>query len=104
MEKGGLVPGGYDADGGNDPITYRMVFPVKTGPRPCPVKGCSGWDSTRMAMKVYVHFYHCHVSHRWELPGDYPIFTVLMVIYHCVERIWKILITPNFLYNIYDDE
>ena len=27
-----------------------------------------------------------------------------MVIYHYVERIWRILIAPNFLYNIYDHE
>ena len=25
--------------------------------------------------------------HRWELPGNYPVFTVVMVIYHYVERI-----------------
>ena len=43
-------------------------------------------------------------NHRWELPGNYPIFTAVMVIYHCVDRIWRILITPNFLYNIYDHE
>ena len=41
---------------------------------------------------------------RWELLGNYPNFTVVMVIYHSVERIWRILITPNFLYNIYDHE
>ena len=27
-----------------------------------------------------------------------------MVIYHYVGRIWRVLVTPNFLYNIYDDE
>ena len=42
--------------------------------------------------------------HRQELPGNYPIFTVVMVIYHYVERIWIILVTPNFLYNIYNHE
>ena len=26
--------------------------------------------------------------HRWELPGNYPVFTVVMAIYHYVERIW----------------
>ena len=25
--------------------------------------------------------------HRWELPGNYPVFTVVMLIYHYVERI-----------------
>ena len=41
-------------------------------------------------------------GHRWELPGNYPVFTVVMVIYHYVERIWRILVTPICLYNIYD--
>ena len=36
------------------------------------------------------------VYHRWELPGNYPVFTVVMVIYHYVEIIWRILVTPNF--------
>ena len=33
--------------------------------------------------------------HRWKLPGKYPVFTVLMVIYHYVEKIWGIHVTPN---------
>ena len=41
-------------------------------------------------------------EHRWELPGNYPVFTAVMVIYHYVERIWRILVTPVFLYKIYD--
>ena len=41
-------------------------------------------------------------THRWELPGNYPVFTVVMVIYHYVERIWRILVTPIFIYNIYN--
>ena len=41
-------------------------------------------------------------GHRWELPGNYPVFAVVMVIYHYVERIWRILVAPNFLYNIYN--
>ena len=40
--------------------------------------------------------------HRWELPGNYPDFTVVMVIYHYDERIWRVLVTPNYLYNIND--
>ena len=44
--------------------------------------------------------------HRWELPGNYPGFTVVMLIYHYVERIWRILVTPIFyithmIINIY---
>ena len=40
--------------------------------------------------------------HRWEIPDNYPVFNVVMVSYHYVERIWRILVTPNFLYNIYN--
>ena len=43
-------------------------------------------------------------GHRWELLGNYPVFTVVMLIYHYVERTWRILVTPDFLYNIYDHE
>ena len=46
------------------------------------------------------------VDHRWELTGNYPVFTVVMVVYHNVERIWRILVTPIFnitymIINIY---
>ena len=46
----------------------------------------------------------CAVMHRWELPDNYPVFTVVMVIYHYVERIWIILLTLILIYNIYDHE
>ena len=36
------------------------------------------------------------VRHRWELPGNYPVFIVVMVMYHYDEGIWRILVTPNF--------
>ena len=42
--------------------------------------------------------------HIYEFPDNYPVFTVVVVIYHYVERIWIILVNPNFLYNIYDHE
>ena len=35
-------------------------------------------------------------------PFNYPVFTVVLVIYHYVERIWRILVTPIFVYNISD--
>ena len=41
---------------------------------------------------------------RWELPGNYPVFTVVMSIYHYIERIWRILVTPDFSYKKYDNE
>ena len=34
--------------------------------------------------------------HRWELLSYYHVFTVVMVIYHYVDIIWRILVTPNF--------
>ena len=39
-------------------------------------------------------------DHRWELPGNYPVLTMVMLIYYYVERIWIILVAPNLLYNI----
>ena len=36
------------------------------------------------------------LDYRWELPGNYPVFAMVMVIYYYVEIIWKILTTPNF--------
>ena len=43
-------------------------------------------------------------QHVWGLPSNYPVFAVVMVIYHYVERIRRILVTPYFLYNIYSNE
>ena len=43
-------------------------------------------------------------GHRWELPGNYPVLTVVMVIYYYVERTWRIIVAPEFLYNIYNHE
>ena len=34
--------------------------------------------------------------HRLELPGNHPVFTMAMVIYHYVERIWKFSLPPIF--------
>ena len=36
--------------------------------------------------------------------GIYPVFTVVMIIYHYVEKMWIIIVTLNFLYNICDHE
>ena len=36
--------------------------------------------------------------------GSYPVSTVVMAILHYVGIIWRILVIPNFLYNIYDNE
>ena len=59
MAKSGLISEGDESDEvGNKPRTYRMAFSMREGPRPCPVKGCGGRASTRMAMRV--HFWHRH--------------------------------------------
>ena len=61
MAKGRLVSEGENIDGGGDePRTYKMVFPTRAGPRPCPVKGYSGQALTRKAMRV--HFWHRHIK------------------------------------------
>ena len=45
---------------------------------------------------IYAVYAVCGGGHRWELPGNYPVFTVVMANYHYVARIWRILVTPNF--------
>ena len=47
---------------------------------------------------------HGTPRHIWELPGNYLAFTVVMVIYHYVEKTWRILIAPIFWYDKYDHE
>ena len=65
--------------------------------------GGSGIGLSSIVMKWRSFVLPC-LWRRWELPGNYHIFTVVMVIYHYVERIWRILLTPNLLYNIYNYE
>ena len=36
-------------------------------------------------------------THIWELPGNYPVFTMVMVVYRYVERIGEFQLLPNFL-------
>ena len=59
VSKGGLGSEGGVADRGDEPRTYRMSFPARARPRPCPVEGCSDWVSTRTEMRV--HFWNWHV-------------------------------------------
>ena len=59
VAKGGLGSELDKSDGADDPRTYILEFPGKTGPRPCPVEGCSGRTLTRTAMRV--NFWHWHV-------------------------------------------
>ena len=40
----------------------------------------------------------------WKFLVNYPVFAVVTVIYHYVERIWRIFLTPNFPYIIYEKE
>ena len=60
--------------------------------------GENGWKYSMC--KDIVSYY----QHRWELPSNYPVSTVVISIYHYVERIWRIIITPDFSYNIYNNE
>ena len=60
MDKGRLGLKEDEADGGsNDPRTYKMAFPMRAGPTPCPVEGCSGRALTRTATRV--KFWNRHV-------------------------------------------
>ena len=38
----------------------------------------------------------CSLGEIWELLGNYPVFIAVMVIYHCIERVWGIVVTLNF--------
>ena len=55
---------------------------------------CSDWlEFTKRAADSAIEQSPCHI---WELPGCYPVFTVVMVIYQYVDRILIILGTPIF--------
>ena len=101
------------------------LFRILSTPRPTQPKNSKTMTQRRRSASIHPCLIHpwktlrsprpslCHAPssspetppsnrHRWELPGNYPVFTVVMVIYHYLERIWIILVTPNFLYNIYN--
>ena len=42
--------------------------------------------------------------HKWKSLVNHPIFALVMVIYHYVERIGEFWLPPIFLYNIYNHE
>ena len=55
VAKGGLGSEGGKADvrdRGDDPKIYRMSFPTREGPRPYPVKECSGRVTTKTAIRM----------------------------------------------------
>ena len=52
VAKGGLVSEVDKVDGGDGPRTYRLGFPARSGPRPCPVEGWSGRVLTRTEIRV----------------------------------------------------
>ena len=56
VAQGGSGKVSNEESGGNYPRTFRMAFPAKSGPRPCPVEGCSFRAAMRTAMRV--HFWH----------------------------------------------
>ena len=53
------LEGDKSEEGGDNPRTYRMAFSTRAVPRPCQVKGCIGWASTRTEMRV--HFWNRNV-------------------------------------------
>ena len=59
MAKGGPGQEGNIEGGGDDTRMYRMEFPEKAGPRPCPVEGCSVQASTWT--EIQMHFWHRHI-------------------------------------------
>ena len=61
MVKGGPGQEGDGEGRGDKPRTYMMAFLTNTGPRHCPVEGCSGQAATQTDMRV--HFWHQHVQY-----------------------------------------
>ena len=60
VAKGMLGSEVYEAEGGgDDQRTYKMAFPTRAGPRPCPVEGCSFRAFTQTATRM--HFWLRHV-------------------------------------------
>ena len=62
------------------------------------------WYHTYQLTLIQTPVYHVllcrthlnHGTHRWELTGNYPVFTMVMVIYNYVDRIWRNLVTLDF--------
>ena len=61
MARGGLGKKGNegDKDGGNNTKNFKIAFPEKAAPRPCPVEVCSGRAATQTDMRF--HLWHWHV-------------------------------------------
>ena len=43
-------------------------------------------------------------NHNWNLPVNYPVFSMVMVIYRYIERLGELSLPLIFVYNIYDHE
>ena len=85
-----------------DVVNYLLnwVFNIKIGCRfdlwPWSETLYGMWGHKTQKIQYLVQSWFNGSNHRWELPGNYPVFTVVMVIYHYVERIWRIIVTPIF--------
>ena len=54
------------------------------------------WLSSQ-ALGSYIAYFGTFFSkHRWKLPGNYPVFTVVMLIYHYVEITGEFSLPPIF--------
>ena len=54
------------------------------------------WERCKWKIMVLTESPYCACQHRCYLPGNYPIFTVVMAIYTYVRRIMHYYLTPNF--------
>ena len=60
VTRGGSGQKDNEGDRGDEPRTFKMTFPKKAGPTPCPVKECS--VRADMWTFMWVHLWHWHVQ------------------------------------------
>ena len=102
-------------DNESDPVERlkmirEIAFKVETGKNMYMMRWKIKRETTNLFQKNYTPeryvdklFSNAQVAnqHRCELPGNYPVFTVVMVIYTFVRRISIITLPPNFLKRFY---
>ena len=76
-----------------------MKADVVSALRVPPLTECNSHSYSLISVRVVLSA--CHIL---ELTSDYPVFTMVMVIYYYVWIFWRVLVTPKCLYNIYDNE
>ena len=91
----GYFPSPYNPSHPSYALIYNICRNLATSLNANNVRVQSSIDWSSLWPLIHTH------KHRWSLTGTYTVFTVVMVIYCYVERIWRILVTPVF-YNIFD--